>query len=832
MAQAGPVMLFVPQGPMEHTVTDFGSEPSGYAMCMMQEPGHFDLQDQNRHVFMAMAPDDCPSHSPTTGSACTSVGEWTPPAKADGSVGACGSTSKALAIRNPKTGEVIARTALLGKSSASTGGLSAIQKTKWQAAAKVVASRLRGARWCADHSTFSALNVDGLRRDPSGAPGRGSQQGAGYRQPRAAAHHGSQATAKLSDPVLPLVTEKAGGKSPDPASQSAKAAAFLNRSIGRSEKIPAAAAATLAALSLEAGTGRHERRSAVPATAKSPSAEELPASVASAVLAASSTPSAPTAAGGVGPEAPAAGTSATPPAARPWRPKRLVAQEAIDAIQEEPQTSAGGSKPASLPETSDAASGEEAGLLSEDAECAAGVAGAVGAGAAAPPADGSPEALGALFQPLRAGRKRRPRPTASAAPEAEAEEPEAEAGAPTEVPEPVAQESEVLPPLPPAEDSPSGGLGVPGGTLQEARAFLLGFRAAIEAAQPPLELRTLGCEAAAEAQVSPSHRPRLQAAERTDRVAASQAVLTPSSRAYRMNSGGLLTRMDELRRAVQSMLNKICPESVVTIAEKIAEIKVDNADELEHIIGLIFKKALSEPHYCETYADLVFALKSSFPEFPSADGGKPLSFKALLLNICQAEFESLPTSLTPSEEELARYDAEELEFRRKKTKDRVLANMKLIGHLFLRQLLSAKVIGSVIQELTLCDDAERLPEEHVIECAVELLMSIGYTLESLPVGKKALTQVCGRLLDLKQRKGRDGRGVYSKRIQFAIQDVLDTRNAGWSRKVFSGVAKTKEEIRREQERELVAQARGKEVESGQIVISGQRPLYISAAKKD
>ena len=37
--------------------------------------------------------------------------------------------------------------------------------------------------------------------------------------------------------------------------------------------------------------------------------------------------------------------------------------------------------------------------------------------------------------------------------------------------------------------------------------------------------------------------------------------------------------------------------------------------------------------------------------------------------------------------------------------DRVLANMKFIGQLFLRSLLSAKIIGSVIQDLTNCEQA-------------------------------------------------------------------------------------------------------------------------------
>jgi len=52
------------------------------------------------------------------------------------------------------------------------------------------------------------------------------------------------------------------------------------------------------------------------------------------------------------------------------------------------------------------------------------------------------------------------------------------------------------------------------------------------------------------------------------------------------------------------------------------------------------------------------------------------------------------------------------------------------------------------------------------------------------------------------------------------------------KKIFGGIAKTKEEIRLEQHRELAAQAHGKEVESGKHIVAGQRPLYILAKKKD
>merc|ERR1711920_1080027 len=99
-------------------------------------------------------------------------------------------------------------------------------------------------------------------------------------------------------------------------------------------------------------------------------------------------------------------------------------------------------------------------------------------------------------------------------------------------------------------------------------------------------------------------------------------------------------------------------------------------------------------------------------------------------------------------------------------------------------------------ELMICDGgADVFPEEHVVECICELLRSIGFTLESTPVGKNALVQVCGRLKDLKSQKLKDGKSLLSKRVQFTIQDVLDARAADWTMKSFNKSAKTKEEVR-------------------------------------
>ncbi|CAK0843196.1 unnamed protein product [Prorocentrum cordatum] len=278
-----------------------------------------------------------------------------------------------------------------------------------------------------------------------------------------------------------------------------------------------------------------------------------------------------------------------------------------------------------------------------------------------------------------------------------------------------------------------------------------------------------------------------------------------------------LGELETLRRDVNSLLNKVCPEKFGTVVEKLTAIRVESTEALEIVIELIFKKALSEPHYSETYADLVFSLRSAFPEFPAPDGGKPMTFKSSVLHICQAEFEELLAAPEPSESERAGRQGEDLEALCQERRGRMRANMRFVGHLFLRQLLSAKVVGGILRELVLCDMEDVAPQEHALECAHELLNSVGLTLESMPFGQVALPVVFGRLRSLKARKGADGKGIYSKRMQFMIQDLIDTREAGWTRKVFRSSAKTIEEIR----------AAGTQQQGGETVLVGQRPLYMA-----
>lgn len=305
-----------------------------------------------------------------------------------------------------------------------------------------------------------------------------------------------------------------------------------------------------------------------------------------------------------------------------------------------------------------------------------------------------------------------------------------------------------------------------------------------------------------------------------------QPVLKPSDKAYKVQNPQERTREQQIERDVRSLLNKITPDNLLTIVDQLALIMLERASELEFVISIIFQKALCEPHYCETYADMIYSLRSRYPEFPPEnEGDKPITFTRVLLNTCQNEFETIPTTLEPTEEERASHNEDELVILEKKKKDKVLANMKFIGHLFLRQLLAVKVIGQVVHDLI--GIKEQLPEEHMIECVCELLQTIGFTLEGTQHGKLLMSQFAARLMDL-MKPGKDNKSAFSKRIRFCIQDMLDLRQQGWQKKLFKEQAKTLDEVRKTAVKEERSK-RGDQVCFTTAVV-GARPGYIDDLK--
>jgi len=272
------------------------------------------------------------------------------------------------------------------------------------------------------------------------------------------------------------------------------------------------------------------------------------------------------------------------------------------------------------------------------------------------------------------------------------------------------------------------------------------------------------------------------------------------------------SRAEELERSVLVLLNKICPENLPTIVKKLGSLEIHNGQELECLVRTLLTKALNEPHYCETYADAVYELCPRYPEFPaSEDGAPPQSFRRVLINIVQAEFESIPDRLAGAGGD----SADETQHELTRRKALLLANMKFIGHLYLRKLLSLKVIGYAVRDLVGGHSSGTADvEDHVVECACTLLGAIGQTLDAAPDGQFLMSQFVARLVALKRRCPDGGPSVLSRRVQFQVQDLIDLRDRGWVLKLFREQAKT------------LAGVRSAGTGAFELQAAGARPAYV------
>ncbi|RHN38652.1 hypothetical protein MtrunA17_Chr8g0335511 [Medicago truncatula] len=111
-----------------------------------------------------------------------------------------------------------------------------------------------------------------------------------------------------------------------------------------------------------------------------------------------------------------------------------------------------------------------------------------------------------------------------------------------------------------------------------------------------------------------------------------------------------------------------------------------------------------EPIYCEMYANFCSHLASELPDL-SMDNEK-INFKKLLLNKCQEEFERgerQQKEANKVDEAEAKVEVnlsnEEREQRRTKERMRMLGNIRLIGELYKKKMLTERIMHECIKKL-------------------------------------------------------------------------------------------------------------------------------------
>ncbi len=220
-------------------------------------------------------------------------------------------------------------------------------------------------------------------------------------------------------------------------------------------------------------------------------------------------------------------------------------------------------------------------------------------------------------------------------------------------------------------------------------------------------------------------------------------------------------------KQVRSLLNKLTLEKFDKIFVQIIAIDLSTVDILRGVVDEVFEKALFEPKFSSMYAELCKRLDISTKEmlqkanFPDAKG-KPLTFRKILLKNCQDEFTRFSNAgaeglqekkdeatrsedpdelkeLTPEErEKKEKLEKEEANLAATRAKRRMLANVRFIGELYIKDLISESIIHkSCVQPLLRLGISKK--EEDVLEALCKLLASTGMKLSANPKAKSLLT---------------------------------------------------------------------------------------------
>eukprot|EP01102_Stenamoeba_stenopodia_P005462 TRINITY_DN1613_c0_g1_i1.p1 TRINITY_DN1613_c0_g1~~TRINITY_DN1613_c0_g1_i1.p1 ORF type:complete len:1150 (+),score=239.88 TRINITY_DN1613_c0_g1_i1:98-3547(+) len=277
-------------------------------------------------------------------------------------------------------------------------------------------------------------------------------------------------------------------------------------------------------------------------------------------------------------------------------------------------------------------------------------------------------------------------------------------------------------------------------------------------------------------------------------------------------------RVELILRKARSLLNKLTLEKFDSLSNQLLNIGINNVDVLRGLIGLVFEKALAEPHFSGMYADLCVKMSEKSLEFVdpnAANTEQKQTFRRILLNRCQEEFEVKPQPPPPDATDL---EKEEFEFKRKR---KMLGNIKFIGELYKRKMLTEMIMHQCIKLLLSGDIKNPSPDN--IESLCVLMKKIGKIIDHSKA-EPYMKEYFQRIKELSTNKNLESR------IRFMLEDVIELRANKWVPRRKDDNPKTIKEIHREaEEKDLMSSAAASAIlnqRSGQ-----QRPTARSNSEK-
>ncbi|XVF33668.1 hypothetical protein REPUB_Repub17cG0187800 [Reevesia pubescens] len=262
--------------------------------------------------------------------------------------------------------------------------------------------------------------------------------------------------------------------------------------------------------------------------------------------------------------------------------------------------------------------------------------------------------------------------------------------------------------------------------------------------------------------------------------------------------GKVADEEESKQRQLKGILNKLTPQNFEKLFEQVKAVNIDNAVTLTGVISQIFDKALMEPTFCEMYANFCYHLAGELLDF--SEDNEKITFKRLLLNKCQEEFErgerEQEKANKVEEEGEAKQSEEEREEKRIKARRRMLGNIRLIGELYKKKMLTERIMHECIKKLL--GEYEN-PDEEDVEALCKLMSTIGDMIDH-PKEKVSMDAYFERMAKLSNNM------KLSSRVRFMLKDAIDLRKNKWQQRRKVEGPKKIEEVHRDAAQERQAQA--------------------------
>ena len=182
-----------------------------------------------------------------------------------------------------------------------------------------------------------------------------------------------------------------------------------------------------------------------------------------------------------------------------------------------------------------------------------------------------------------------------------------------------------------------------------------------------------------------------------------------------------------LEQKIQEILNELCSQNFEELVIKIKSLDIDTNAKLLTLTKLLFERALEEPLFSGTIAEICQVLKIIKVEKVDKNGNcTPVNFRRILINCCQIEFEYFVDGWNSENQRPQRLESKLLtkcEEKLQQAKIRAIGLIIFLGKLYNLGMLTDRIMHDIVHKLLMSQN------EKALECLCWLLNIVGKKLE-------------------------------------------------------------------------------------------------------